>query len=180
MTPSQYGENSAPAPTSQHQQPAPVARSGVDRTATFKFYNSTLACQTDEFGILSLQGAIRWLETQLRSWETVFVISKKGGALNLESDFYEPQQGLLCAVHAAHNSVGSADDPALSRDAFTSAAEAAGRLVTSGNYGDDEITACLSASKVPDILCVGNDVASLMKLLARVGSELCGFVVHQP
>ena len=108
------------------------------------------------------------------------MISKKGGAQNMSSDLFEEQSGLLCAVHAAHNAVGCDGDPALSRDAFRVSAESYLRDDPSGNYGCDEITDCFSSSQLHDVLCVGVDVANLLAMLKKIGSELCGFIMHRP
>ena len=105
----------------------------IDRSATFRFYDSALACRTTEVGILCFEGAIRLLESDLQADERVFLISKKGGAQNMSSNFFEEQSGLLCAVHAAHNAVGCDGDPALSRDAFRVSAESYLRDDSSGN-----------------------------------------------
>ena len=112
--------------------------------------------------------------------ERIFVISTRSGTDLIHSDFFEHQCGALCAVHAAHNAVGSDADPALSREAFCMAADARGREDTGGNYGCDEITDCFSSSQLHDVLCVGVDVESLLAMLRKCGANVCGIIMHQP
>ena len=98
--------------------------------------------------------------------------------------FEEAQVGLQCAMHAAHNAVGSDADPALSHRAFVDATEFHGHARTAENWGTDELGTCFSASTLYDSLWLGNTTMGLVRadvvgFLQFAAPYLCGFIIHE-
>lgn len=103
--------------------------------------------------------------------------------------FHESQMKAYCAMHAAHNVVGSDGDDHLNLESFVDAAVEGGETrgrASEGWWGADEFYRCFSSSKLYDHeqIVVGktwlNNCDHLVEFLKCVLPQVRGFIIHQP